>query len=83
MESKNWRSFEEKYNLKTIFKKYIGGFEPQALNRWEKKNLITFTLKVFTKILSLILHSNFKFLRKFNSKFFSTYLIGIYKKPIQ
>ncbi len=81
MDSNNWKSFEEKFNLQIIFKDYIGGFEPQNLNRWEKKNIKSFTLKVVTKILSLLLHSNFKFLRKFNSKIFSAYLIGVYIKP--
>jgi len=80
MDISNWRSLEEKYNLQKIFKGYIGGFEPQNLNRWEKKNIKTFLLKVITKILSLLLHSNFKFLRRFNSKYFSAYLVGIYRK---
>ncbi|HSP86994.1 MAG TPA: hypothetical protein VLN45_02585, partial [Ignavibacteriaceae bacterium] len=78
---KNWISFEKKFNLQIIYKSYIGGFEPQSFNRWEKKNLKTFILKVIAKLLSLFLHSNFKFLRKYNSKLFSAYLIGIYKKP--
>lgn len=81
MNSENWRSFEKKFNLKKIFKGYIGGFEPQNLNRWEKKNLKTFILKSSAKMLSLLLHNNFKILRKFNSKFFSAYLLAVYKKP--
>lgn len=81
MNSSNWKSFEKEFHLQTIFKGYIGGFEPQNLNRWESRNFITFTLKAFVKILSILLHSNFRFLRKFNSEFFSAYLIGIYRKP--
>jgi len=81
MDYKKWKSFEEKFKLQIIFKNYIGGFEPQNFNRWERKNLITFILKTTAKIISLLLHSNYKFLRKYNSKIFSAYLIGIYKKP--
>lgn len=82
MDSNSWKSFEEKFNLLTIFTGYIGGFEPQSFNRWEEKNFKTFTLKVAAKLLSMLLSSNFKFLRKFNSKTFSAYLIGVYKKPL-
>lgn len=81
MDNKNWKSFEEKFNLDVIFRDYIGGFEPQSFNRWEEKNLMTFTLKVIAKLLSMLLHSRFKFLRKYNSKKISGYLIGIYRKP--
>jgi len=80
MNSEKWKSFEQKFRLETIFKGYIGGFEPQNFNRWEEKNFKTFIFKSIAKILTLILSRQFKFLRRFNSKYFSGYLIGIYRK---
>lgn len=77
----NWNSFEKKFKLITKFKGYIGGFEPNNLNRWEERNFINLVLKSVVKLLSLLLSSHFRFLRKFNSKYFSGYLIGIYEKP--
>lgn len=80
MDIKNWKSFELKFNLQPVFRRYVGGFEPSIFNRWEKKTIFTFIFKVVAKSLSLLLSSNLKFLRKYNSKYFSGYIIGIYKK---
>jgi len=80
MEIGNWKSFEQKFNLQPVFKGFVGGFEPLVFNRWEKKTVITFIFKLVAKLLSLLLSSHFKFLRRFNSKYFSGYIIGVYKK---
>ncbi len=76
-----WRQFEEEFKLRTIFKGYIGGFEPLVFNRWENKSIFNFFLKGIAKILLMIFHSHFKALRKYNSKYLSGYLMGVYQKP--
>jgi len=85
MDISNWKNFENKFNLRVLFKGYVGGFEPSVFDKWENKKPIR------NKILKGISHSLtcvfrgifkiFKILRKFNSPHISAYAIGIYKKP--
>jgi len=80
MDIKNWKSFEKKFNLQPLFRGYVGGFAPSVFNRWERKTVVTLIFKTTAKILSLLFCSHFKFIRKYNSKNVSGYVIGIYKK---
>lgn len=81
MNSNNWKSFEQEFKLKVLFKNYVGGFEPGVFLKQEKKSFVNNLLFLIARILNKIFHNNFKFLRKFNSKNTSGYLMGIYKKP--
>ena len=80
MDIENWKIFEEELKLQKIFAGYVGGFEPSVFNKREKKTALTFVLKVTAKLLSLVFTKHFKFLRNYNSKYFSGYIMGVYKK---
>jgi SAM-dependent methyltransferase len=82
MDILNWKIFETKLHLIPIFKGYVGGFEPVIMKKMENKNPPSYFLYFVVLVLMVIFSFQFKFLRKFNSKFWSGYLIGIYKKNI-
>jgi len=82
MDLNNWSLFEKKFNLHTIFKGYIGGFQPSNFNRYEKMTVVNFLLLSFTRLLVFTFKRRLKRLRKFNSKLISGYMMGFYKKPI-
>lgn len=82
MDIRNWHKFENKFGLETISRRYIGGFEPMTFMIREKKSLINNLLFLKAKALNRIFHKNFSFLRKYNSRYFSAYIIGIYRKPV-
>jgi SAM-dependent methyltransferase len=81
MDISKWKEFENKFNLKKIFKGYIGGFEPGVFYKHENKTALNNILIFIVRTLKRIFHSRFKILRRFNSKYTSGYVIGIYKKP--
>ena len=82
MDIRTWANFENEFKLETIFKGYIGGFEPMTFMMREKKSFVNNLLFLKARVLNKILNKNFSFLRKFNSRAFSGYVIGIYRKPI-
>jgi SAM-dependent methyltransferase len=75
-----WQNFEKEFNLQPVFKSYIGGFEPLVMKKLEIRNVWTLFLSFVVKSLMMVFSFNFSFLRKFNSRFWSGYLICIYKK---
>jgi 2-polyprenyl-3-methyl-5-hydroxy-6-metoxy-1,4-benzoquinol methylase len=80
MDIKNWESFEKKYGLKTIFKAYIGGFNPGRFRRCENRTLRNLLIRFFFKIIRIFITDRFTFLRNFNSIYWSAYLFGMYRK---
>ena len=80
MDISEWRIFEQKLRLKTVFSGYICGFEPLNMKKLEVRNLLNHILYFFIRVLMVLLSFNFQFLRRFNSKFWSCYLLGIYRK---
>ena len=80
MNLENWRSFEERFTLQPIFTGYIGGFEPMNMKKLEVKNVLTKIIYFFIRVLMVLFSFRMRFLRKFNSKYWSGYLIGIYRK---
>ena len=80
MDIKNWESFEKKYGLNTIFKEYIGGFNPGSFRRCENRTLRNVLIRFFFKIVRIFITDRFAFLRRFNSIYWSSYLLGIYRK---
>lgn len=80
MHKKNWKEFENNLNLTCLYNSYIGGFEPLAIKKIESKNLINNILYFIVKILVYFFSFRMKFLRKINSRFISSYLIGVYRK---
>jgi len=80
MDIKNWGSFEKKYGLRTIFKAYIGGFNPGRFRRCENRTLKNLLIRFFFKLVRIFITDRFTFLRRFNSIYWSAYLLGIYSK---
>ena len=81
MDLNNWSLFENAFKLEPVFKSYIGGFEPLIMKKRDVRTPFTWILLIIVKVLMVIFSFRLKFLRKFNSRFWSGYLIGIYKKP--
>lgn len=81
MNIKTWKSFEKEFGLEIIFKNYIGGFEPMTLLVQEKKSFFNNCIFFKARVLNRIFHKNFKFFRKLNSRFFSAYILAVYRKP--
>lgn len=79
MNLKNWDSFESEFNLKPIFKGYIGGFEPIIIKKMDHKSLFNQILLFIVKVLVVIFSLKRSFLRSFNSRYWSGYIIGIYR----
>jgi SAM-dependent methyltransferase len=82
MNINNWKSFENVFQVTPIFKGYIGGFEPLVMKKMDVRTPLNLFLSIIVKGLMVIFSFRLTFLRKFNSKCWSGYLIGIYKKPI-
>jgi SAM-dependent methyltransferase len=80
MEIKNWESFEKKHGLRTIFKAYIGGFHPGMYRRCENRTFINQLIRFFFKCVRVLITDRLAFLRRFNSIYWSAYVVGIYRK---
>ena len=80
MNIKNWDYIQNEFQLHKIFNNYVGGFEPSIFNRIETKTAKTKLFKLTASFLNILFHKNLKVLRKFNNKFISGYLLGIYFK---
>jgi SAM-dependent methyltransferase len=80
MDLRNWDSFETGLNLERVYRAYIGGFEPLNMKKIEVRTPFNSFIYFLTQVLTVMLSFNFSFLRKINSPFISSYLIGIYKK---
>jgi 2-polyprenyl-3-methyl-5-hydroxy-6-metoxy-1,4-benzoquinol methylase len=82
MDIRCWDQFEKDFNLTRIFQSYVGGFEPMIMKKLDKKSFFNNILYFFIKILMVLFSFRMRFLRRFNSKYWSGYLIGIYTKPL-
>jgi 2-polyprenyl-3-methyl-5-hydroxy-6-metoxy-1,4-benzoquinol methylase len=80
MDIKRWEFFEEKYGIKAKFKGYIGGFNPGRFRRCENRTLKNLSIRFFFKSVRVLITDRFTFLRRFNSIYWSAYLLGIYRK---
>jgi SAM-dependent methyltransferase len=80
MELENWNQFAEKLPVNPVFTGYIGGFEPLNMKKLEVKTAANQLTYFFIRILMVLLSFRMQFLRRFNSKYISGYLIGIYRK---
>ncbi|UCE78170.1 MAG: class I SAM-dependent methyltransferase [Nitrospiraceae bacterium] len=80
MDQNAWGTFEKKFRLRTIFKGYVGGFEPRYFKRCENRTIANQMLRLFFKLLRFAITDRARFLRRYNSKMWSAYLLGIYKK---
>ena len=80
MDTKNWESFEKEQGLQTIFKAYIGGFNPGMYRRCENRTPINQVIRFFFKCVRVLITDRLTFLRNFNSQYWSGYALGIYRK---
>ena len=76
----NWKFIEENLNTQKIFAGYIGGFEPLNMKKMEVKNTLNHIIYFFIKVLMVLFSFRMQFLRKYNSRFWSAYMIGVYRK---
>ena len=75
-----WGEFEEKLGLNPVFTGYIGGFEPLNMKKLEVNTTLNQIIYFFIRVLMFLFSFRMGFLRKFNSKHWSAYLVGIYRK---
>ncbi|MCX6240378.1 MAG: class I SAM-dependent methyltransferase [Bacteroidetes bacterium] len=80
MDLSSWSDFEQKFGLETLYRAYIGGFEPLNMKKLENRNLLNRLVYFKIQVLTVLFSFRFRGLRKFNSAFISSYLIGIYRK---
>lgn len=79
MDIENWRHFEQRFNLNVVFQGYVGGFEPKIL-RCERRTLQNRLLHAAFRGIAVVT-DNLGVLRRFNSKHWSGYVIGVFEKP--
>lgn len=79
MALKTYDAFEEKYSLKPIFRGYLGGFDLHHCRRCEKRTPVNRLIRLFFKAFTGTA-GRISFLRKFNAKLWSPYLLVMYKK---
>jgi len=80
MNTKNWEMLEKRFNLEVIFKGYVGGFEPALFASKSNKilrKLVSYLFKGVSRVIDYLI----KPLRVFNCKYWSYYMILIYRKP--
>jgi SAM-dependent methyltransferase len=80
MDLHGWRTFEERLGLETVFKAYVGGFEPGIFKRREQKRLGNLVPYLIALGLSRLLHRHFGFLRRFNNSNLSGYGMAVYRR---
>ncbi|MCX6287511.1 MAG: class I SAM-dependent methyltransferase [Bacteroidetes bacterium] len=80
MDIETWSEFEKKLNLEILYRAYIGGFEPLNMKKLENKNLLNRLIYFKIQVLTVLFSFRCRGLRKYNSAFISSYLIGIYRK---
>jgi SAM-dependent methyltransferase len=79
MDIEKWKDFEGKYKLQPLFRGYLGGLNLVHCKRCENRTLVNRTIRLFFKILTR-LTERIGYLRRFNSKHWSPYLFGVYRK---
>ena len=76
MDTRAWSSFERELGLETVFKGYVGGFEASLLSQGD--SVPARGLRVLGRALN---RRSVRFLRRFNSRAWSGYAVGVYRSP--
>ncbi|NMD00919.1 MAG: class I SAM-dependent methyltransferase [Bacteroidales bacterium] len=79
MNKEFFKNFALKNNLDIISLRYLGSFEPALFIGNSNKGLVNFIIMKTLSVLSK-LRNKFTFLDNFNSRYWSSYLVCIYKK---
>ncbi len=82
MDLDGWRTFEERLGLETVFKGYVGGFEPSIFDRREEERLGTLVPHLLARGMNRALHRHFGSLRRFNGPRLSGYAMAVYRGGI-
>ncbi|MFO1351203.1 MAG: class I SAM-dependent methyltransferase [Gammaproteobacteria bacterium] len=80
MDERNWTEFARAFGLDTVFQGYIGGIQPQNWRRCERPTLANQALRFSFKLAAQLTRRS-AFLRRYNSRHWSAYLLGVYRKP--
>jgi SAM-dependent methyltransferase len=83
MDISTWHGFEKAFSLKTIYKGYVGGFEPMTFLMKEQSSFVNNLYYGTARVLNGLFHRRITFLRKYNAPVISGYILAIYQKPIQ
>lgn len=80
MDIEAWSALEERYDLQVVYKGYLGGFEPRMFKYVNRNplNALLYALLVGLKVVTTMCG----FLRKCNSRYWSGYVLGIYRKGL-
>jgi SAM-dependent methyltransferase len=79
MDLDGWRAFEEAFDLRVLWKDYVGGFEPSIFARREKKRPGTLVPYLVARALKLALSRRLGFLRRINGPRWSGYAMAVYR----
>jgi 2-polyprenyl-3-methyl-5-hydroxy-6-metoxy-1,4-benzoquinol methylase len=84
MRLSQWREFEEAFRLEALFRGYVGGFEPNILDRCERNTARNRILLRVVRMLRTVQNNyprRLGVLRHRNSRLTSGYVMGVYRKP--
>jgi hypothetical protein len=79
MDLGTWSAFEDRYELESIFKGYIGGFEPRIFCRIEDRSLLNLFLLAVARGLRIATHSVLGFVRRVDGPRASGYAMAVYR----
>jgi SAM-dependent methyltransferase len=81
MDLDTWRRFEDDLALRTVYKNYIGGFEPRVFRTRQeiaRTNLHWYVLAVWMEV---VVHSVLGFVRRFDGPLMSGWAMAVYQVP--
>lgn len=82
MATATWDEFEQAFGLERLYREYVGGFEPAMFWRRERDRFIDRALSMALHLSAKALGSRkLRVLRKFNSRAWSGFLMGVYRSP--
>jgi SAM-dependent methyltransferase len=76
MDCRAWSAFEREFQLETLFKGYVGGFEASLLSKGDAA--LAVALRVLGRVLN---RKSLRLLRRLNSRAWSGYALGFYRVP--
>lgn len=79
MDLDGWRGFERALGLRTVWKGYVGGFEPSIFARREDDRPATLLPYLLARALKLLLARRLGFLRRINGPHWSGYAMAVYR----
>ncbi|MBA2516260.1 MAG: class I SAM-dependent methyltransferase [Solirubrobacterales bacterium] len=82
MRIEDWSAFERRFSLTTLYKGYLGGFEPRLFKNVEGGHRVSRGLSLAFKALAVLLNLRvLGRLRGLNSRWWSGYALAIYRAP--